>query len=275
MSYPAWLFALSVVFILLERLLPRVPGQRILRRGIWNDVVYLVFNGNYLGLLVALVLSRLFEAIDPERAAFVAFMRDQPQWLQFVTLLFVIDFVQYLVHNLLHRVPVLWEFHKVHHSIEQLDWIGNWRFHWFEVFVYQFFLYPLAGVFGFSGPVMFWQGVLSTAAGHFAHANLRVHVGPLKYFFNSPEMHIWHHTHDDAGPVNRNFGVTLAVWDWLFGTAYLPAWDPKRLGFAGIEKFPGTLLGQMVFPFARMLRLSVLLLIAPAAFPLILSACAS
>jgi len=56
----------------------------------------------------------------------------QPFWVQFPVLVLVMDFSRYLIHNLLHRVPWLWEFHKVHHSIEELDWIGNWRFHWWK-----------------------------------------------------------------------------------------------------------------------------------------------
>src|SRR5712692_1982808 len=47
-------------------------------------------------------------------------------------------------------------------------------------------------------------------------------MGPLKYLVNSPEMHVWHHVHPDAGPPDRNFGITLSLWDWIFGTAYLP-----------------------------------------------------
>jgi sterol desaturase/sphingolipid hydroxylase (fatty acid hydroxylase superfamily) len=37
---------------------------------------------------------------------------------------------------------------------------------------------------------------------------------------NTPEMHIWHHNDSDAGPRDRNFGIPLSVWDWLFGTAH-------------------------------------------------------
>ena len=80
------------------------------------------------------------------------------------------------------------------------------------------------------------------------HANVRLRFGPLAYIVNSPHMHLWHHVHGDAGPVNRNFGINLAVWDWLFGTAYLPAEEPARLGFAGIETFPKTLVGELVWP---------------------------
>src|ERR1043166_5329229 len=44
--------------------------------------------------------------------------------------------------------------------------------------------------------------------------NLRWRVGWLKYVINSPQVHIWHHNHPDCGPVNRNFALTLSVWDW-------------------------------------------------------------
>jgi sterol desaturase/sphingolipid hydroxylase (fatty acid hydroxylase superfamily) len=46
-------------------------------------------------------------------------------------------------------------------------------------------------------------------------------------------MHIWHHVHPDAGPANRNFAISIAVWDWLFHTAYVPAQPPARLGMPG------------------------------------------
>lgn len=139
------------------------------------------------------------------------------------------------MHNVLHRVPALWEIHKTHHSTEVMDWLSNWRFHWFEIVIYQTVLYLPANLLGFSAPVTFGCAVVSTTIGHFAHANLRWRIGWLKYIVNSPEMHIWHHVHPDAGPVNRNFGVALAVWDWLFGTAYVPAQAPERLGLADVK----------------------------------------
>ena len=142
---------------------------------------------------------------------------------------------------------------ELHHSIEAMDWIGNWRFHWMEVVFYRSLLYVPAAFFGFSGLAMFVYGVLNTLVGHFAHSNLRFHAGPLRYIVNSPEMHRWHHAHPDSGPINKNFGITLSVWDWLFGTAYLPSdKNPERLGFAGIDTYPRGIVGRMLIPFRRM-----------------------
>lgn len=65
--------------------------------------------------------------------------------------------------------------------------------------------------------------------------------GVMKYLFNSPEMHLWHHSYEL--PKERrfgvNFGLTLALWDYIFGTAYIPHNKGDiRLGFPGVEEFP-------------------------------------
>lgn len=258
MIYSAWLFGFSLLFVAIERLWPR-RRQSLFRRGIASDIAYLIFNSEYLGLFVGLVSIRTIGALDRgldlahlRQAFYMGAMGGQPVWLQFLVLLLTFDLSQWLIHNALHRVPLFWRFHKVHHSVEEMDWIGNWRFHWAEVVFYRSLLYIPAAFFGFRGAVMFWYGVLNTLIGHFAHSNLRFHIGPLKFVFNSPEMHIWHHAHPDSGPIDRNFGITLSIWDWFFGTAHLPAAkDPERLGFDGIESYPGNILGQWLAPFVR------------------------
>jgi sterol desaturase/sphingolipid hydroxylase (fatty acid hydroxylase superfamily) len=257
MSYAIWLFALSVPFLLLERLWPR-RRMPLLRRGFWNDVFYIVFNSHGLSYLVGYGAIHAIAALDKaldlthlKEWVYLGAMSGKPFWLQLVVLLIAMDFAQWCVHNLLHRVGWLWQFHKVHHSIVDLDWIGNWRIHWGEIVVYRVLLYVPAAFFGFAPVAMFWYGVVNTLIGHFAHANLRWKIGPLKYIVNSPELHVWHHTHPDSGPPNRNFALTLSVWDWLFRTWYLPGRDPERLGFTGIESYPGSVPGQWLEPFRR------------------------
>ncbi len=76
-------------------------------------------------------------------------------------------------------------------------------------------------------------------------------LGPyMKYLFNSPEMHIWHHAYElpDDKPYGVNFGLTLAIWDYLFGTAHVPH-DGRdiRLGFPGIEQFPDNFIEQSMY----------------------------
>jgi sterol desaturase/sphingolipid hydroxylase (fatty acid hydroxylase superfamily) len=255
LAYWQWLVLLSLVFLGLERLWPRDPAQLPLRPGWTTDLLYLVWNGHWLGVVLA-VLSRpaveriqqgLVEAgVWPMVAARVA--EPWPLWLQFLVALVVLDFIQWCIHWMLHRVPWLWEFHKVHHSIRHMDWAGSLRFHWMEILVYRTLQYLPLVWFGFHGGVLMALAVFGTAMGHFNHANLRWNMGPLRYVLNHPAMHIWHHVHPDHGPMHRNFGINLSVWDWLFGTAWLPDHDPVELGFEDIATFPRTLPGQLLWP---------------------------
>lgn len=256
MVYSLWLFSFSLLFLVAERLRPR-ERRPLLRQGIGTDLAYLVFNGEYLGILIGAAAAHLFGLLERFRgvSAFHQSLNrnvasELPVWQQFVILLLVFDFLQWAIHNLLHRVPWLWELHKVHHSIKEMDWIGNWRFHWAEVVVYRSLLYVPAAFFGFGLEAMFWYGTFNTLIGHFAHSNLRVRIGPLRYLLNHPDMHVWHHVHPAAGPVNRNFGIALSIWDWVFRTAFVPEGQtPGKLGFQGIEDYPRGIFGQALRPF--------------------------
>ena len=69
----------------------------------------------------------------------------------------------------------------------------------------------------------------------------------MKYVFNSPEMHIWHHSYDlpEDKRYGINFGITLAIWDYIFGTAHIPNTGRDiKLGFPGVEEFPQSFLKQ-------------------------------
>lgn len=85
-------------------------------------------------------------------------------------------------------------------------------------------------------------GAIITLFGYFV-------LGPrMKKIFNSPDMHIWHHA--EALPQDRkygvNFGITLAIWDYIFGTAHVPyEGRDEKLGFPGVEDFPEDFLGQV------------------------------
>ncbi len=131
-------------------------------------------------------------------------------WLQAGVAIVVLDFLQWCIHNLLHRFPILWSFHKLHHGVKdgEMDWIVSFRFQWTEVVVYKAaMVLPLAWM-GFSVEALWIQAVVGTAIGHLNHANLPWTYGPLRYVLNNPAMHIWHHDHD--GPAT-NFGVGISV----------------------------------------------------------------
>jgi sterol desaturase/sphingolipid hydroxylase (fatty acid hydroxylase superfamily) len=75
-------------------------------------------------------------------------------------------------------------------------------------------------------------------------------LGPwMKHIFNSPEMHIWHHAHDipSEHKYGVNFGITLAMWDYIWRTDYIPkSGRDIELGFPGDETFPEGFVGQNI-----------------------------
>ncbi|MFQ5709233.1 MAG: sterol desaturase family protein [bacterium] len=264
-QYYFWLAAVSLFAFTLERLAPWRREQRVLRKGIWQDLFWLVFNGHYVGVMVAIVSGKLLALLNsflysrglpvPES---LALMQGTPLWLQFAIFLVVKDFIEWNVHRMLHIVPWLWEFHKLHHSIEELDWIGNMRFHWMEVVVYKSISYFPLAVLGVNTHVIFIIAIVNTVIGHLNHSNVPISWGPLRYILNSPKMHIWHHDVVSRSKGGQNFGITLSVWDWLFGTAYMPEdGQPDRLGFEGMESYPSGLIARLFYPFYRWLPIPV------------------
>jgi len=258
-SYLFWLLLASLFCFFLERLRPWRAGQSWRRPQLLQDVFFLLFNGHIFGLLLALVLGSGFRQFcrgygwclfNPE--VFPNFLAGWPVWGQVAIFLVVKDFLEYVVHNLLHRVRPLWVVHRLHHSIETMDWIGNFRFHWMEIIVYDTLKWlPL--VFLKADPkVILAVGVASTVVGHLNHANVRLDWGPLRYILNSPRMHIWHHDYVCRYKAGQNFAVVFSLWDWIFGTAYFPYEEegPDRLGFHGIEDFPKSMAKRLVYPLA-------------------------
>ena len=175
-------------------------------------------------------------------------------WAQFLLLFVFRDFIQWNIHRLLHRVPFLWEFHKVHHSVEEMGFAAHLRFHWMEGIIYRVIEYLPLALIGFGIKEFFIVHAFTTAVGHFNHSNIRVPLGPLRYLFNNPQMHIWHHAKKlpKDHRFGMNFGLTLSIWDYLFKTAYVPSNGRDiELGFHDMDKFPKSFWGHVTYGFSR------------------------
>jgi sterol desaturase/sphingolipid hydroxylase (fatty acid hydroxylase superfamily) len=260
-SYLFWLLLLSALAFLLERLHPWRPGQSWRRPGWEQDLFFLLFNGHIFGLLVALALGSAFRQIYlgadwccVDGRGIPRILATAPIWLQIPVFLLVKDFTEYLIHYLLHATPLLWRFHRFHHTIETLDWAGNFRFHWMELVVYDALKWLPMLLLTPRPEVLLGVGIFATLWGHLNHANLRIDWGPLRYLLNSPRMHVWHHDYQLHGRFGQNFAVIFSFWDWLFGTAYFPYEQegPRRLGFPGMERFPRSLPARLFYPLGEL-----------------------
>jgi sterol desaturase/sphingolipid hydroxylase (fatty acid hydroxylase superfamily) len=269
-GYFFWLLVISTGCLVAERIRPWRRGRKLFRKEFFHDLFWLFFNGHYFSVLFAYVAAFLALGLFPVLTAAKSWnlLGGWPIVAQFLVYFLLKDFLDWCVHNLLHRVPALWEFHKLHHSIVEMDWIGNFRFHWMEIIVYQGLTYFPLVILGVDPLVILLVAIASTLIGHLNHSNLDISWGPLRYLFNSSRMHIWHHTAHlpDGRPAGVNFGISLSVWDWMFHTAYWPApcecpsQQPEYLGFPDMDKMPRSLPARFVSPLiesARTLRRSI------------------
>jgi sterol desaturase/sphingolipid hydroxylase (fatty acid hydroxylase superfamily) len=257
-TYVIALALISVFVAGLEWAFPWRREQPQLRRALLSDFVHLAFNGHLLGIILyGIAVNRVLPAVDDlvGGQGFTGLVGrniavDWPWWIQIPVALVVVDFMQWGIHNLLHRVPFLWPLHQTHHSVKdgEMDWIVAFRFQWAEVVVYKALLYVPLAFFGFSSFAMLFHAIFGTLIGHLNHANLDLGHGWWRYILNSPRMHIWHHDRAADAKTTVNFGIIFSTWDWLFGTAKMPDAPPAHIGFAGDQQFPNDFFGQAAWP---------------------------
>lgn len=260
-NYFYWLTGISIFFWLLEIAFPWRKQQSIIRKDFWMDLFYVYFNYFLFSLIffsaasnIGVELFNKFLGLFGIENLVAIELGTWPAWAQMLVLLVFADFLQWNVHRILHRVPFLWEFHKVHHSVEQMGFAAHLRYHWMENVVYKSLTYIPLAMIGFSVEDFFIVYMFNTFIGHWNHGNFTIPIGPLKYIFNNPEMHIWHHSHElpQDKPYGVNFGLTLSIWDYIFGTAWIPkSGRDIKLGFPKLESFPKNFFTQFIYGFGR------------------------
>jgi len=247
-NYFWMLTGVSVFFLALEWLKPWRENQAKFRKDFWLDAFYMFFNFFLFSLIFYNALSDVFVNLFKDMLAIFGLqnivalhLESWPKWSQLLTLFIIRDFVHWNVHRLLHKVSFLWEFHKVHHSVKEMGFAAHLRYHWMENVVYKSIEYIPLAMIGFGIDDFFVVHVIATIIGHWNHANFTINIGPFKYIFNNPTMHIWHHVYDlpEDKQDGVNFGISLSLWDYIFKTDYIPKNGRDiLLGFPGDEKFP-------------------------------------
>ena len=260
-NYFYGLIAISLFVWLLEIIFPWRKYQSIFRKDFWLDTFYMFFNFFLLNLIILIALSNTAAQFFNDTLASIGLsimsfqifdVDDLPKWFGLFIFFIVSDFVQWNTHRLLHRIPFLWNFHKVHHSVKEMGFAAHLRYHWMEPVVYKSLLYiPIAIIGNYNAKNVAIVYFFSIAIGHLNHANLGWNYGFLKYFFNNPKMHIWHHAKVLPKHVRFgvNYGLTLSIWDYIFKTNYIPHNGKDiELGFSGDESFPENFIKQELYP---------------------------
>jgi sterol desaturase/sphingolipid hydroxylase (fatty acid hydroxylase superfamily) len=151
-----------------------------------------------------------------------------------------VDFANYVTHFLEHKIPYLWEFHKVHHSAKFLSPLTTARFHPFEKAFDDFAASILVGViaaicrhyYSFSIAELLGMGAAANTVATLVvldslrHSQFPVSFGPFDRLLVSPHMHQLHHS-VKMDHWNRNMGNKLSIFDWIFHTAFKPVRGEK------------------------------------------------
>ncbi|MGQ4002175.1 sterol desaturase family protein [Francisellaceae bacterium CB299] len=186
-----WANNLTLVFIntILLRLLFPIAAVGV---ALWCEV-------NSIGILNYLNISQIFKII-------IAFI--------------VLDFAIYLQHVLFHYVPVLWRFHKVHHTDQDIDVTTGLRFHPLEMILSMIIKMIVVAVVGAPMLAVIIFEIVLNATAMFNHGNIglpKVFDSIIRLFIVTPDMHRVHHS-TIVSEANSNFGFNLSVWDRLFKT---------------------------------------------------------
>lgn len=261
-NYFYGLLAISLFVWMLELLFPWRKNQRVFRKDFWLDLFYLFFNFFILNLILLIALSNITEQFFNDFLSVIGLQLTSIQLFSIsdfskpiaLLLFFIIsDFIQWNTHRLLHTIPFLWKVHKTHHSVKEMGFAAHFRYNWMEPIVYKTILYiPLMLIGGFTLEDVFIVHFISIAIGHLNHANIGWDYGFLKYIFNNPKMHIWHHSKILPNKNGINFGISLSVWDYLFKTSFIPT-DGRdiELGFDDEKDFPSAFIKQELYPFKK------------------------
>ena len=173
------------------------------------------------------LLESVFGTVHP--------LSTQPQIVigVFTLLLFLLDdFTRFLLHLALHRVPFLWDFHKVHHSAKVLTPMTIYRTHPLESYLYAcrmafaqglavgvgYFLFgPQLSMFDVLGANLF-VFLFNVMGSNLRHSHVRWAWGNrIENWFVSPAQHQIHHS-DKPAHFDKNLGSALAIWDRMCGT---------------------------------------------------------
>ena len=249
-----WALILISLFVWgLEIIFPWRKNQKTFRKDFWLDAFYMFFNFFIFSLIIGGVYTIIGNVFNQHgvyiKSLTLINIKNFSPIEQLLFFFVISDFFQWFTHVLLHRIPFLWKFHQIHHSVKEMGFAAHLRYHWMENILYK----PLKTLAimllgGFEPEQAYIVHFAAITIGHINHSNLKITWGPLKYIFNNPVMHLYHHSYElpKHKKYGMNYGISLSIWDYIFKTHYIPEIDKNlKLGFKGDDKIPNSFWKQL------------------------------
>lgn len=184
-----------------------------------------------INFLFGLFTLGIFKWLDTNNFG-ILHLIELPTVVELFLAILVLDFIaQYLVHYLLHKVPLFFRLHIVHHSDLNVDATTGTRHHPLDFLLRETFALVAVIIMGMPISYYLFYRILSVFFTYFTHANIRLPSKfdkALSYVFITPTVHKFHH-HWELPWTDSNFGNMFSIWDRLFGTFVYA--DPSKIKY--------------------------------------------
>ncbi|MEX0345298.1 MAG: sterol desaturase family protein [Rhizobiaceae bacterium] len=170
-----------------------------------------------------------------------------PAWALAIFAVMAFDFANYWNHRAMHH-HWLWPIHAIHHSDETVNGSTVFRVHILEIVWMKISFIFLLSWLGLPPSAVGGGAFLLTLHGIYVHLNLDWDHGPFKLLVASPRYHRWHHA-DVKEAYGKNLANIMPLYDYLFGTYYMPGTCRERLGAEGVSHDDPIKL--MLYPFVE------------------------
>ncbi|MCW5979729.1 MAG: sterol desaturase family protein [Bryobacteraceae bacterium] len=181
---------------------------------------------------------------------------EAPIWATIGVGMIALDLWTYLWHRANHRIPLLWRFHRMHHSDENMDVTTATRFHFGEIAISTAVRLGPVLLLGIPAEAILAYDIVLLVVTQFHHANIGLldrMDRRLRYIIVTPNMHRVHHS-QERPETDSNYASVLSLWDRVFRT-YRERADYRRIRY-GLAQMVGdryqTFRGMMGTPFRRL-----------------------
>jgi sterol desaturase/sphingolipid hydroxylase (fatty acid hydroxylase superfamily) len=227
-------FGILGVLIVAEQILHFRPATKK-KRWVANLVLTLIAIVTMLALPITFISAARFAMVKQWGLLNII----KVHWIvSFILTIFLRGFISFITHYAMHKIPLFWRIHRVHHLDTEMDVSTTVRFHPFEFLVNIAIGVPIIILFGFPvWPLLLYE-LLDIAVTLISHSNIQIPRkldSILRYIIVTPNLHRIHHSAHQP-ETDSNFSAVFPVWDILFGTFRTKTRIPSKAMELGLEE---------------------------------------